>query len=84
MTASAAQLLLSALADLSVPPPCDECAGSPDALPGLDAVPGPLTSEPPMPGPAPLTSEPPLVDLPPLTSEPTALGTAGGGPSAGG
>ncbi|MEU3597943.1 hypothetical protein ABZ714_04310 [Streptomyces sp. NPDC006798] len=86
MTASAAQLLLSALTDLSVPPrdDADGTAGPVGPVPGEDTAPGPLTSEPPLFSAAPLTSEPPLVELPPLTSEPTTLGAAGGGPSTGG
>ncbi|MEU5159527.1 hypothetical protein AB0G74_07940 [Streptomyces sp. NPDC020875] len=90
MTASAAQLLLSALTDLSVPTRDDAGGtagpgpGPAGPVPGEDTVPGPLTSEPPLFSAAPLTSEPPLVELPPLTSEPTTLGAAGGGPSTGG
>ncbi|MFF0444807.1 hypothetical protein ACFYT4_00020 [Streptomyces sp. NPDC004609] len=65
---AAAHLLLSALSK---------------QVPGIDSIPGPLTSEPPLPGPAPLTSEPPLADSTPLTSEPTAPGSAGGTQSPG-
>ncbi|MGV9316048.1 hypothetical protein ACWDR0_28245 [Streptomyces sp. NPDC003691] len=90
MTAPAAHLLLSALTEPAVATaaatgsaaPALPAAGARDVEPGwvpeAEAVPGPLTSEPPLFGPAPLTSEPPLVDIPPLTSEPTAHATAGG------
>ncbi|AZK94095.1 MULTISPECIES: hypothetical protein [Streptomyces] len=83
MTAPAAHLLLSALTECAEPAgPVASAASAgwavPGSVPGAEAVPGPLTSEPPLFGPAPLTSEPPLVDIPPLTSEPTAHATAGG------
>ncbi|MFF3556317.1 hypothetical protein ACFYXL_23260 [Streptomyces tsukubensis] len=81
MTAPAAHLLLSALTECAEPagPVASAAAsGRVRSVPGAEAAPGPLTSEPPLFGPAPLTSEPPLVDIPPLTSEPTAHATAGG------
>jgi hypothetical protein len=59
------------------------CSALSKQVPEVDETPGPLTSEPPLPGSAPLTSEPPLASGTRLTSEPTAPGPAGGAQSPG-
>ncbi|MFE6662769.1 hypothetical protein ACFVFH_04275 [Streptomyces sp. NPDC057697] len=61
---AAAKLLLPVLPEQATGPADPPFGAFPDA------VPGPLTSEPPLADAIPLTSEPPLAEATPLTSEP--------------